>query len=78
MTIAQLIIMLILAAAWPYGLEVFFTFLSVAVPPPPDGATSQAYHLAVQTASFLSENAAQLSIASILVTAIVVAWRGRD
>ena len=78
MTIAQLIIMLILAAAWPYALEAFLMLLQAAVPPPPDGASSQAHQLIVQTASFLSHNAAQLSTASILATAIVVAWRGRD
>ncbi len=76
MTIAQLIIILILAAAWPYALEVFMTWLQAAVPPPPSGS-SQAYQLVAQVASFMSQNAAQLSIASILVTAIVVAWRGR-
>jgi hypothetical protein len=78
MTIAQLLIILILAAAWPYGLQTFMTLLQAAVPPPPSGTTSQAYQLAVQVASFTSQNAVQLSIASILVTAIVVAWRGRE
>jgi hypothetical protein len=78
MTIAQLLILLILAAAWPYALEAFLTLLQAAVPPPPGGAASQAYQLTLQVASFLSQNAVQLSIASILVTAIVVAWRGRD
>ncbi|MFZ8808074.1 MAG: hypothetical protein ACO2PN_08200 [Pyrobaculum sp.] len=78
MTIAQLLIILILAAAWPYALETFLTLFQAAVPPPPSGAASQAYQLAVQVASFTSQNAVQLSIASILVTAVVVAWRGRD
>ena len=78
MTIAQLLIILILAAAWPYALETFVTWLQAAVPPPPSGATSQAYQLIQQVASFMAQNATQLSIASILVTAIVVAWRGRD
>jgi poly-beta-hydroxyalkanoate depolymerase len=78
MTIAQLIIILILAAAWPYALETFVTWLQAAVPPPPGGAASQAYQLMQQVAGFMSQNAVQLSIASILVTAIVVAWRGRD
>jgi hypothetical protein len=77
MTIAQLLIMLILAAAWPYALETFMTLFQAAVPPPPDGS-SQAHQLAVQVASFTSQNAVQLSIASILVTAIAVAWRGRE
>jgi hypothetical protein len=77
MTIAQLLIILILAAAWPYALETFLTLFQAAVPPPPSG-DSQAYQLAVQVASFTSQNATQLSIASILVTAVVVAWRGRD
>ncbi len=77
MTIAQLIIILILAAAWPYALETFLTLFQAAVPPPPSGS-SQTYQLVAQTASFMSQNAVQLSIASILVTAIVVAWRGRD
>jgi len=78
MTIAQLLIILILAAAWPYALETFVTWLQAAVPPPPGGASSQAYQLIQQAASFMAQNAVQLSIASILVTAIVVAWRGRD
>ena len=78
MTIAQLLIILILAATWPYALETFMTLLQAAVPPPPSGAASQAYQLMLQVASFTSQNATQLSIASILVTAIVVAWRGRD
>jgi hypothetical protein len=77
MTIAQLLIVLILAAAWPYALEVFLTLFQAAVPPPPAGS-SQAYQLIVQVASFTAQNAVQLSIASILVTAIVVAWRGRE
>jgi hypothetical protein len=77
MTIAQLLIILILAAAWPYALQTFLTLLQAAVPPPPTG-TSQAYQLVMQVASFTSQNAAQLSTASILVTAIVVAWRGRE
>jgi hypothetical protein len=77
MTIAQLLIILILAAAWPYALQTFLTLLQAAVPSPPSG-TSQAYQLVLQTASFTSQNATQLSIASILVTAIVVAWRGRE
>jgi hypothetical protein len=78
MTIAQLLILLILAAAWPYALETFLTLLQAAVPPPPGGAASQAHQLMLQVAGFLSQNAVQLSIASILATAIVVAWRGRD
>jgi len=78
MTIAQLLIILILAAAWPYALETFLTLLQAAVPPPPGGAASQAYQLVMQAASFTSQNATQLSIASILVTAVVVAWRGRE
>ena len=77
MTIAQLLIILILAAAWPYALQTFLNLFQAAVPPPPSGS-SQAYQLAVQVASFTSQNATQLSIASILVTAIVVAWRGRE
>jgi len=77
MTVAQLLIILILAAAWPYALETFLTLLQAAVPPPPAGA-SQAYQLMQQVASFTSQNATQLSIASILVTAVAVAWRGRD
>jgi len=76
MTIAQLLIILILAAAWPYALQLFLNLLQAAVPPMPNGASSQAYQLLVQTASFVSQNAAQLSIASILVTAVVVAWKG--
>ena len=78
MTIAQLLIILILAAAWPYALQTFLNLFQAAVPPPPSGATSQAYQLMLQAASFTSQNATQLSIASILVTAIVVAWRGRE
>jgi hypothetical protein len=78
MTIAQLLIILILAATWPYALQTFLNLFQAAVPPPPNGSTSQAYQLAQQTASFLSQNATQLSIASILVTAIVVAWRGHE
>ena len=77
MTIAQLLIILILAAAWPFALQTFLNLFQAAVPPPPSGG-SQAYQLAVQVASFTSQNATQLSIASILVTAIVVAWRGRE
>jgi hypothetical protein len=77
MTIAQLLIILILAAAWPYALQTFLTLLQAAVPPPP-ASTSQSYQLVMQVASFTSQNATQLSIASILVTAIVVAWRGRE
>jgi hypothetical protein len=78
MTVAQLIIILILAAAWPYALQLFLNLLQAAVPPLPGGGTSQAYQLVIQVASFTSQNAAQLSIASILVTAVVVAWRGRE
>ena len=77
MTIAQLLIILILAAAWPFALQTFLNLFQAAVPPPPSG-DSQAHQLAIQVASFTSQNATQLSIASILVTAIVVAWRGRE
>jgi hypothetical protein len=77
MTVAQLLIILILAAAWPYALQTFLTLFQAAVPPPPSGG-SQAHTLAMQVANFLSQNATQLTIASILVTAIVVAWRGRE
>jgi len=75
MTVAQLLIILILAAAWPHALTLFLDLLQAAVPPT---ASSQAYQLLVQAASFTSHNATQLTIASILVTAIVVAWRGYE
>jgi hypothetical protein len=75
MTAAQLIVILVLAAVWPYALEAFLTLIQAAVPPMP-GGTSQAYQLLQQVAYFVSQNAVQLSIASILLTAIIIAWRG--
>jgi hypothetical protein len=76
MTVAQLIVILILAAVWPYALQLFLNLLQAAVPPLPGGGTSQAYQLLQQVAYFVSQNATQLSIASILLTAIIVAWKG--
>ena len=74
MTIAQLLIILLLAAAWPFALSTFLNLLQAAVP----SGNSQAYQLLMQVASFMSQNATQLTIASILLTAIIVAWRGYD
>jgi len=74
MTIAQLIILLLLAATWPFALSAFLNLLQAAVP----SGSSQAYQLLMQVASFMSQNATQLTIASILLTAIIVAWRGYD
>jgi len=74
MTIAQLIILLLLAATWPFALSTFLNLLQAAVP----AGNSQAYQLVMQAASFMSQNAAQLTIASILLTAVIVAWRGYD
>jgi len=76
MTVAQLIVVLILAAVWPYALQMFLTLFLAAVPPMPGGGASQAYQLLQQVAYFVSQNAVQLSIASILLTAVIVAWRG--
>jgi hypothetical protein len=78
MTTAQLLIILILAAAWPYALQLFLNIFQAAVPPPPGGTSSQAYQLLQQVAYFVSQNATQLSIASILATAVVVAWKGYE
>jgi len=74
MTIAQLIILLLLAAAWPFALSTFLNLLQAAVP----AGSTQAYQLLMQVASFMSQNATQLTIASILLTAVIVAWRGYD
>jgi hypothetical protein len=74
MTIAQLIILLILAAAWPFALSTFLNLLQAAVP----AGSAQSYQLLMQVASFASNNSTQLTIASILLTAIIVAWRGYD
>jgi|GEM_PF-5206394 len=74
MTIAQLIILLILAATWPFALSTFLSLLQAAVP----AGSTQSYQLLMQAASFMSSNATQLTIASILLTAIIVAWRGYD
>jgi hypothetical protein len=76
MTVAQLIVMLVLAAVWPYALEAFLNLVQAVVPPMPGGGASQAYQLLQQVAHFVSQNAVQLSIASILLTAIIIAWRG--
>jgi len=42
------------------------------------GAPDAAYALALQILSFVSNNAEILAAASVLLTAVLVAWRGYD
>jgi len=57
-------------------LSLFIDALMSMIPQPPSGLSSSAYGTAVAIAAFVKDNAATLTVASLLVTAILVRWRG--
>jgi len=76
LTLGNVILMVIVSAIWPWALALFIDALMSAFPAPPAGLSSVAYSTAAALAAFVKDNAAALTVASLLVTAILVRWRG--
>ncbi len=76
LTLGNVILIVIVSAIWPWAVSLFIDAFMPFVPPPPAGLTSQAYITAVAIAAFIKNNAELLSVASVLLAAILVRWRG--
>jgi len=76
LTLGNVILIVIVSAIWPWALSLFIDVFMASVPAPPAGLSSQAYSAATAIAAFVKNNAAALTVASLLVTAILVRWRG--
>jgi hypothetical protein len=76
LTLGNVILMVIVSAIWPWALALFIDAFMSAIPTPPAGLSSTAYSTAAALAAFVKNNAAALTVASLLVTAILVRWRG--
>jgi len=76
LTLGNVILIVIVSAIWPWAVGLFIDAFMSMVPQPPTGLSSQAYSTAVAIASFVKSNAAALTVASLLIAAILVRWRG--
>ncbi len=76
LTLGNVILIVIVSAIWPWAVALFIDAFMSAFPEPPEGLNSQAYATAVALAAFVKENAVALTVASVLLTAILVRWRG--
>ncbi len=76
LTLGNVILIVVVAAIWPWAVSLFIDAFMSFVPPPPPGLSSQAYITAVAIAAFIKNNAELLSVASALFAAILVRWRG--
>ena len=76
LTLGNVILIVIVAAIWPWAAALFIDAFMSFVPQPPPGLNSQAYATAVAIAAFVKSNAELLSVASALFAAILVRWRG--
>jgi len=75
LTLGNVILIVIVAAMWPWAAALFIdAFMSFV--PQPQGLSSNAYNTAVAIAAFVRNNAELLSVASALFAAILVRWRG--
>jgi hypothetical protein len=76
LTLGNVILIVIVSAIWPWAVALFIDALMSAFPAPPDGLSSSAYSTAATLAAFVKQNAELLSVASVLLTAVLVRWRG--
>jgi len=76
LTLGNVILIVIVAAIWPWAVALFIDAFMSFVPSPSQGLSSQAYSTAVAIAAFVKNNAELLSVASALFAAILVRWRG--
>ncbi len=76
LTLGNVILIVIISAIWPWAVSLFIDAFMSFVPPPPSGLSSGAYDTAVAIAAFIKNNAEMLSVASVLLAAILVRWRG--
>ncbi len=76
LTLGNVILIVVVAAIWPWAASLFIDAFMSWVPPPPQGLSSQAYGAAAALAAFVKNNAEALSVASVLLAAILVRWRG--
>jgi len=76
LTLGNVILIVIVSAIWPWALSLFIDAFMASVPAPPSGLSSTAYATATALAGFVKNNAAALTVASLLITAILVRWRG--
>jgi len=76
LTLGNVILIVIVAAMWPWAAALFIDAFMSFVPQPPADLNSQAYATAVALAAFVKDNAELLSVASALFAAILVRWRG--
>jgi hypothetical protein len=76
LTLGNVILIVIVSAIWPWAVSLFIDAFMASVPQPPAGLSSAAYSTAVALAAFVKNNAAALTVASLLVAAIIVRWRG--
>jgi hypothetical protein len=74
MTIGQLLVLIIIAATWPFAISLFVTVLSAALPPPI--TPSPAYDILQTILYFVKNNAAALAAVSLLATAMASVWWG--
>jgi hypothetical protein len=76
LTLGNVILLVIVSAIWPWATALFIDAFMSSFPTPPSDLSSPAYSTAVALAAFVKDNAAALTVASLLVTAILVRWRG--
>ncbi|MFZ8842151.1 MAG: hypothetical protein ACO2PM_25125 [Pyrobaculum sp.] len=76
LTLGNVILMVIVSAIWPWATALFIDAFMSAFPEPPASLSSPAYSTAAALAAFVKDNAATLTVASVLLTAILVRWRG--
>ena len=76
LTLGNVILMVIVSAIWPWAVALFIDAFMSAFPAPPEGLSSSAYSTAAALAAFVRDNAETLTVASLLVTAVLVRWRG--
>ncbi|MFZ8811348.1 MAG: hypothetical protein ACO2PN_24995 [Pyrobaculum sp.] len=76
LTLGNVILIVIVSAIWPWAVSLFIDAFMSAFPEPPGGLSSSAYSTAVALAAFVKDNAAVLTVASVLLMAILVRWRG--
>jgi len=76
LTLGNVILIVIVSAIWPWAVSLFIDAFMSMIPTPPSGLSSQAFSTATSIASFIKSNAATLTVASVLFSAILVRWRG--
>ena len=76
LTLGNVILIMIVSAIWPWAVLLFIDAFMSAFPEPPAELSSPAYTTAAALAAFVKDNAATLTVASVLLTAILVRWRG--